>query len=182
MAQLESQISNLIAKETWEREQAVEEARKAAGAFPTLAGVSAGSIGQPSPVSGALRPMNQTHKVLSLNSKTKKVTVSSYPTTPVPSRPVSRGQPVEEEVRVPPPPVEVIFARKPIDPARPWADLRGDGAKYVAVSRVDDEATLKGTGRKRRRNKGKLKEPESVDDGGSEKGIEELPGECRTVR
>jgi hypothetical protein len=156
LRRLETQIADVLTKEAEDRERAAEEARKAAGAFPTLAGASSGSVARSPVAPSGLRSTNQPHKVLSLNSKTKVVTVSSY-TTPAPSRPVSRTEPATEVIRVPPPPGEVIFARKPLDPARPWADLKGEGAKYVSVSRISDEETSGGTGRQGRRSKGKEK-------------------------
>ncbi|OBZ65304.1 hypothetical protein A0H81_14742 [Grifola frondosa] len=129
---LETQISETIANEEAEREHAIQVARAAAGAFPSLSAATSGSALDPQ----TAHPVNQSHKVLSVNSKTKKVTVSSY-TTPTPSRPASRGNtPAEdtppEEKRVPPPPPEVIFAQRPPEPLRPWANLRGNSVTYVA--------------------------------------------------
>ncbi|KAF4594354.1 hypothetical protein EYR40_009158 [Pleurotus pulmonarius] len=125
IARLESQIADTAAKEAEEQQRAEEEARQAAGAFPTLSGT---------PSTASLRPStNEPHKVLSLNSKTKKVIVS-YNSTPATSRPASRAD-VEnkEEVvrRVPPPPNEVSYARRAPDPARPWANLSIDPIIYL---------------------------------------------------
>jgi hypothetical protein len=186
-ARLEAQISERLAKEEREREQVIEEARKAAGAFPTLAvgaalpsdgnGAAGGTLA-PRPINPTTQ--NQTHKVISVNSKTKKVTVS-YTKSPAasrpPSRPLSRAQDEEPEpVRVPKPTAEVAFVGK-LDPTRPWADLKsaGHGVKYVpspALEREGDEGTgesAEGQRRKTRRNRGgKVKRQEKENEAGEE--------------
>jgi len=154
-ARFEAQISERLAKEEKDREQAIEDARKAAGAFPTLAAGAAfpsldgTGIGQgvvaPRPINQAAQ--NQTHKVLSLNSITKKATLS-YTKSPVPSRPSSR--PISrnddedpEPVRVPKPPAVVSFVGK-LDPMRPWADLKsaGEGVKYTPTAVLEPEGDM----------------------------------------
>ena len=153
LTRLESQISERLAKEERDREQAVEEARKAAGAFPTLvAGVSASPTGN-GPVGGTAspRPMapNQSHKVLSLNAKTKKVTISSYSQSPVPSRPSSRAEHDEQEpVRVPKPTAQANSMRSV------------EGVKYVPAPVLErqghDAVEEASSGRRRtRRNRGR---------------------------
>lgn len=119
---LEQSIAHTLAHEEREREQVIEEARKAAGSFPTLAAAASG---------GALdaHPTNQTHKVLSLNSKTKKVIVSSYTKTkpPQPTQAFKGGnaEPFEPEPRrVPRPPDEVPFSTKPLNMERLWMNTR----------------------------------------------------------
>jgi hypothetical protein len=85
--QLEVQISDMMVREEEARQQAIRDAREAAGAFPELPGATPGRMGNAS--GGALRshPANQTHKVLSLSAKKGKVTVSSY----TPTAPASRS-------------------------------------------------------------------------------------------
>lgn len=155
VAQLESQISETIAREIQDQERSLAEARQAAGAFPTLAGPT----GNPPAFSPPVSNVNQTHKVLSLNSKTKKVIVSSYTTTPVSSRPVSRAESEEEEpIRVPPPPTEVVHSTKRVGHSRPWENLGDCRLEYVPLARVDVQGGSKVPGKKGRNNKGKGKE------------------------
>ncbi|KAJ7035824.1 hypothetical protein C8F04DRAFT_873822, partial [Mycena alexandri] len=128
IARLEAQISETLTQEALLRERAAEEARRAVGAFPTL--------GNTTPPSRSAPPaVPQTRTVMSLNSKTKKVTVSAFVSTPSPSpsRPVSRAESIDEEpVRVAKPPVEVPFvSAAKQDPLRPWKDLSGGGAVYI---------------------------------------------------
>jgi predicted RNA-binding Zn-ribbon protein involved in translation (DUF1610 family) len=149
-ARIELQISEQLAKEAEEREQAIENARQAAGAFPTLAG------GTPPPLPLSKPQPQQAHKVISLNSKTKKVVVSSYRASPPP--PTSTPVSVQEEdipIREPPPPTEVSYAKARINPSRPWADLR-QGARvvrYVPGPKKENVEPVK----KSRRNRGKGK-------------------------
>jgi len=89
--QIEVQISETGARKEEAREQAIRDAREAAGAFPELpaATPNRGTSGAANASGGTLRshPVNQTHKVLSLNAKKGKVVVSSY----TPSAPASRS-------------------------------------------------------------------------------------------
>ncbi|KAF9223880.1 hypothetical protein BS17DRAFT_662995, partial [Gyrodon lividus] len=123
--QLEEALAAQITKEEGERQRAIEEARIAAGAFPLLPGSQ-----PPKPPS---KTQTQTHKVLSLNAKTKRVTVSSYTNTPVPSRPASRAEDVPlEDQRVPAPPSGINYVKLPPDPSRPWRNVRAGELRYVA--------------------------------------------------
>ncbi|KDQ50400.1 hypothetical protein JAAARDRAFT_42030 [Jaapia argillacea MUCL 33604] len=158
---LEDEIGETIAKEIEAREKAIEEARRAAGAFPSLSGSSspASSLLALPQSDSSVRSANQTHKVLSLNQKTKRVTVSSYTSTPAHSRPQSvKEEEDEEPSRMPAPPSEVEYVRGKADPSRPWADLRGDvvGPVYVAVPVME---TNEGGSKVRHRSK-KKKAPE----------------------
>ncbi|PBK91858.1 hypothetical protein ARMGADRAFT_1166053 [Armillaria gallica] len=129
IVRLQGEIDELARKEEEERERA----RKALGAFPALGGGGArGGRATPPPPSQ--------HKVLSVNSKTKKVTVSSYTSTPVHSRPETPAE--EEPVRVPPPPSEVVHAKRKVDPSRPFANYVGESARYVP-----DKTKTKGKGK-----------------------------------
>jgi predicted RNA-binding Zn-ribbon protein involved in translation (DUF1610 family) len=137
---LATQISDLLTKEAEARQRIAEEARRAVGDFPPLhGGPSISRTGSPA-------PSNKTHKVLSLNSKTKKVTVSTYPTTPpAPSRASSPEDP--EVIRVPPPPSEVVHAKAKPDHAHPWTNIRGPQAFYVPPThpRIDVDESHKKT-------------------------------------
>lgn len=128
---LEHSIANTLAQEANERQQAIEEARRAAGAFPTLAASAVASH----PGGLDAHPVNQPHKVLSLNSKTKKVTVSSYTKAQRPPNistfKGAAAEPVEPEPRrVPRPPPEVPFSSKPQNTDRLWMNVR-PGSKPV---------------------------------------------------
>ncbi len=140
---LETQIADALAKEEEARARAVQDARAAAGAFPTLS-TSAAASRASTPGPGAdpqvAHPVNQTHKVLSLNPKTKRVKVESY-TPPAASRAASKEkavkQPTEPEYkRVPAPPSEVVVSRTQPDAQRPWANVRGLNVTYVPPSRA----------------------------------------------
>ena len=136
---LDAQITETLSKEEEERARAIQEARAAEGAFPTL---SAAASRASTPGSGSdsqtSHPVNQTHKVLSLNSKTRKVKVESY-TPPAISRAASVEkikQAEPEYKRVPAPPAEVFVLRTQPDPQRPWANTRGLNVTYVPPSRT----------------------------------------------
>lgn len=129
VAQIKKELSAQIAKEGEERERVIEDARKAEGAFPMLPGAS-GTQGARRPAGkGAAVGSQSSHKVLSLNSTTKKVTVSSYTSTPVSSRPPSPTP--EEPRRVPPPPREINYVKEPPDPAHPWKNMQFPDLQYI---------------------------------------------------
>lgn len=158
-ARLDIQINETLAQEEEERKRAVEQARAAAGAFPTLAASASGL--SPSSTSDALaaHPTNQTHKVLSLNSKTKKVTVASYHSSPVVSRSASRESNRKDDAkpdtkRVAPPPSDVPFAKERRDPGRPWANLKGGTTTYIPPPKSSAGSS---SGRPRKRGQGKDK-------------------------
>ncbi|EGO24298.1 hypothetical protein SERLADRAFT_389286 [Serpula lacrymans var. lacrymans S7.9] len=96
---------------------------------------------------------------MSLNSKTKKVIVSSYTSTPVPSRPVSRAEEEEEEPeRVPAPPLVPSYTIKR-PPNQPWQNTRGVQAQYIpppADKTVQSNVatSTEGSSRRRRQKKG----------------------------
>lgn len=81
--QIDLQLASAIAQETEQKERALEEARKAIGAFPSLSGSPAPEI---SPTT------SQTHKVMSLKQNNR-VLVSSY----TPTLPVSKTDELEDE-------------------------------------------------------------------------------------
>ncbi|KAK0457312.1 uncharacterized protein EV420DRAFT_519587 [Desarmillaria tabescens] len=134
IGRLQGEIVDLTRREEEARERAREEARVAAGAFPSLSGGERRSTPPPPP------PQQQQHKVLSLNRKTKKVTVSSYPNTPASSRPDSPAPEEEDEpLRVPPPPGEVVYAKRNVDRGRPYANFGGGAARYEKGKRKGKE-------------------------------------------
>ena len=158
-ARLDAQIDETLEHEEEERQRAIEQARAAAGAFPTLAASASGV--PPSTASDALtaHPTNQTHKVLSLNSKTKKITVASYHSSPVASRSASRESNRKDEVkpdtkRVPPPPTEVPFAKERRDHGKSWANLKGGVVTYVPPPQSGAGGS---SGEPKKRGKGKGK-------------------------
>ncbi|KAK1231602.1 hypothetical protein PQX77_005280 [Marasmius sp. AFHP31] len=157
---LETQLSDTLAKEAADRERAIEEAKREAGAFPALGTPS----GSPSPAS--TRPSTpQQHKVLSLNSKTKRVVVTTTTTT---QKLVRKGEkenevePEEQVIRVPPPPNEVAFLKGRPDPNRPWKNVRGGGLKYVSSEKEKE--------RKREERKQRKKGKERAAQGGASAG------------
>ena len=168
---LDEEISQCLAKENREREIAIEEARRAAGDFPILVAPSPSLAGQP--LSLTPRSVNQPHKVLSLNSKTKRATVTSYTKSPTPSRPISRAATDvdPEPVRVPKPPSEVSFVAE-LDPSRPWADLRGERVAYIPLTKEGTAESGEGSSAggdkmSRKRKGGKRKENENGMDSSS---------------
>lgn len=140
ISRLEDEISQMLFREEQQRQRAVDEARQAEGAFPTLL---ASSTRPSDPAPGALQshPVNQSHKVLSLNSKTRKVKVSSY-TTPPPlsvslSKDAETQRPAEQPLRVPPLPTDVVVSTRQPQPDRPWARLDSESAVYIPDPQVN---------------------------------------------
>ncbi|KZT07367.1 uncharacterized protein LAESUDRAFT_724817 [Laetiporus sulphureus 93-53] len=154
---IDTQIADTLAHEAAERARALEEARTAAGAFPALSALTTKIAASDALVA---HPVNQSHKVLSLNAKTKRVTVASYPSTPAISRSASRErqkgkEKEEQETRVPPPPKEVPHVSSDaLDPLRPWANLRGGCVTYVPLPKASESGASKGSSRRRGRGKG----------------------------
>lgn len=106
------------------------------------------------------------HKVLSLNSKTKKVTLSSYHTpqpTLSPHLLIKSSAAEAEDIvtdRVAPPPSEVPFFETKggaggRNDAQRWADLSGSGeAQAVYVDLPREKAKASEGGRRRKKGKG----------------------------
>lgn len=131
ITQLESQLATTISQEIEDRQRALEEARKAAGAFPALSpstGTNAEHQSHP--------PANQTHKVMSLtgnknknNKNRRTVTISSY-TTKQPSRSGSVTPNVNDEpTRVKPPNPPPITTKLP-KPNRPFENFLHGNVTY----------------------------------------------------
>ncbi|THH17881.1 hypothetical protein EW146_g3018 [Bondarzewia mesenterica] len=135
ISQVENEILQALAREEEGRQRAVEEARITAGAFPTLDSINDSGSG----LRGAADVAP--HKVLSLNSKTKKVTLSSYAPSASPlSRSVSLAEPEEEVAKyVLPPSKEIMFAQGGRQSATTWVDLFGESAVYVDVPKGTKE-------------------------------------------
>jgi hypothetical protein len=151
VAQLEELRAQTLSEEEEEREREVEALRLAEGAFPVLGGngtapsggSTAGGKGKGGGVSAG---SGAGHRVLSIDSRTKRVIVESYGGF---SRGTEYGVGGEVEQvegdgfdapvsNVPPPPREVDCVRVQRGPATRWVDLKGGGggaAKYVASSR-----------------------------------------------
>ncbi|KAI6021995.1 hypothetical protein EDC04DRAFT_2575410, partial [Pisolithus marmoratus] len=132
VAQILEELRGQVAKEEEERNRAIEEARKAEGAFPMLPGAS-GTQGVRRPAGkGTATSPQSSHKVLSLNSTTKKVTISSYTNTPISSRPPSPAP--EEPRRIPPPPREISYVKQPPDPEHSWKNMQFPDLQYIPPS------------------------------------------------
>src|SRR6266550_1252547 len=136
VASLEKQIRDILDREEREREKEAQDAKKAAGEFPTLLNSMKG--GQSFPGGKEAQ-----HKVLSVKSTTTKggaskivVSSRSYSSTPVSSRPASRGPDANkeepgEQMRVPRPGREPKHADRVVGPGRPWENLLGKSVTYV---------------------------------------------------
>lgn len=163
---LETQISDTLAKQERARQQAVEDARKAAGAFPSL-----GTATTPAPLNPFdSSPVNQTHKVLSLNSKTRKIKVESRKTVTTSSSPASASDAenqVAEKVppRIPHPPPDVVVPSDPPSSDRLWARLDNHDVMYVPPPKTASQKSNKA-------GKGKMKREAGADGGhGSSSGV-----------
>lgn len=132
-AELEKEIEDIQAREEKERQREAEQAKRAAGEFPTLLDSMGPKQQQYQQQSSLPLPqVGAAHKVLSVKSATTAkgrsrviVSSSSYSSTPVGSRPASRGPDKEEEQapRVPHPGREPRHADGVVDPQRPYENL-----------------------------------------------------------
>jgi hypothetical protein len=156
LAQLEELRAQVLKEEAEVREREAQALRLAAGAFPALSGgVGAAGVstrggggggaggaaggGRGARLGGGGPGLGSGHRVLLVDSRTKRVKVESY------SRSGGlESEDQEEDVgeaeagmdeRVPPPAREVEFVRVQRGPATRWVDLKGgDGTvKYVAL-------------------------------------------------
>ena len=184
ISQLEDERFDIIRREEEKKEEErqevlrQEEIRAGGGGFPTLLGTtvkgSQSGASTPRGSSGRQTPVNPKddvpRKVLSLNSKTKKITVSKYTPQPPPAVLVQPPKPTAEEERekermmpIPRPSDEVEIIGKPPDPQRKWMNLREEGITYVPLRPVQVEIaqgeTADGEEKKRKRRRGKGKAP-----------------------
>jgi hypothetical protein len=160
IAKLESEKANVLAKEAAQREaerlrrQEIEATASGGGAFPVLPGTRI-SATTPSSSTGG--------KVLSLNSKTRKVTVTPLISPARTPPPKTRPDEVESEqsaakIAVSPPSDQIDhFPSNALDPNRKWKDLRGEGLMYLAAPKPTDRSRgaegSKSGGRRRRKGK-----------------------------
>ncbi|KAF5362066.1 hypothetical protein D9756_002831 [Leucocoprinus leucothites] len=170
LASLQLQLSQTLEKEERERQRLVDEAKRAEGAFPSLAsGTTTPTRTGPGSASlPQLRPAHETgHKILSLTSsgsslsgkqKIKIVSISRTP-TPASSRPASGTStplhPTDDtptEVRIPPPPTQVDYVRGKPDKDRPWKNhLIDDEVKYVPLPKQEESGMSRTQRRKANR-------------------------------
>ncbi|KAF8317079.1 hypothetical protein DL93DRAFT_583917 [Clavulina sp. PMI_390] len=164
IAKITSDLQAVLKSEADARERELAEQRDreiaaaGGGAFPVL---------QASAGSGASHQPSQPHKVLSLNSKTKKVMVSTTVTrtvTPPPSGPSAAERAVEEaeledvvplqtrQTRVGPPKVMTEHAER-AGTERRWEPVRGGGAMYVQPPGQPKSGAASGGGKGRKRGK-----------------------------
>lgn len=129
LARLNVELAETTGKEEEELERLAEEARQKAGAFPIL-------LKQGTSPSASASP--QSHKVLSLNAKTKKVMVSSYNQSPSVFAAGKRVALVAEES--PEDAVQRVTylersnpGRGSMDLSRPWADASREDRDFVYV-------------------------------------------------
>jgi len=134
-------------EENQARAREEEALRLAEGAFPVLGGSGAApsggsAAGGKGKGGGVTASSGAGHRVLSVDSRTKRVRVESYGGF---SGATGHGDGSEEEQaegdgvdaplsRVPPPPREVEYVRVQRGPATRWVDLKGGGgaATYIA--------------------------------------------------
>ncbi|KAI6033333.1 hypothetical protein EDC04DRAFT_2880396 [Pisolithus marmoratus] len=142
VAQVLEELKRQVTKEEDERNRAIAEAHKAEGAFPMLPGAS-GTQGARRPAGkGTATGPQSSHKVLSLNSTTKKVTVSSYTNAPISSR--SLDQLARARLRVPnqaikiPPLRETSYVNQPPDPVHPWKNMQFSDPQYIPPPKDPD--------------------------------------------
>lgn len=147
LTQIEDELHETLRKEEDERRRIVDERKRVEGGFPTLSAAASSSSTSLVSQAGITTPAQpQAHKVLSLNSKTKRATVSTYTkkpkATPPSSGPASRADsPTEWDEglprRVPPPPAEVLVPNIPAQKLkdRPWFNARED-VSYVGPARL----------------------------------------------
>lgn len=144
LSTVENELSEILQKEEDERQRIEDERRRREGGFPTLQAAAAAASSTNLAAQGGLPPTQ--YKVLSLNSKTKKPTVTSFSekprATPSSSRTASRAEsPADLEAglppRIPPPPDEVVVEKIPPAVARdrPWYNAR-ENVLYVEPARI----------------------------------------------
>jgi predicted RNA-binding Zn-ribbon protein involved in translation (DUF1610 family) len=184
---LEKELADQLALEESNRTQAIDDARRAAGAFPTLSPGSgsdfAAGLGvrQPSTTSpGGLRPTAQEApqpKVLSLTGKTAKLSTLGKP--PAAARPATpsqfhveraaeerrRKEAEEMGSRIARPAADVVHAPSRPAPERAWENVRtGRTVFYVALPEEPAVEAKKPGGRRR----GKAKAVDAVASGEAE--------------
>jgi hypothetical protein len=142
VAQLEELRAHTLKEEAAARAREAEELRLAEGAFPALFSGEGGGGGGGAPARGGGGGAGGGHRVLSVDSRTKRIRVESYSGA---SRSGLESEEEEAEAgvegastpaqRVPPPPWEVEYVRVQRGPATRWVDLKGGGTvRYVTLT------------------------------------------------
>jgi ribosomal protein L28 len=142
------------------KEQAEMNSRKAQESFPTLAGPGTGSRSS--------TPTPQTRKVLSLNSQTKKVSLSTYSTQPKMTSSSKPATPEPEIVRIAAPKhSRNLIANQ--DKLRRWQDPNFESLKYIplVVSKLEKEEGSAGQRKSQRKPKKQTPTNTSVVEGSS---------------
>jgi len=126
----------MLKEEADAREREAEELRLAAGSFPALSG--SGDVGAGVSTRGGGFALGFRHRVLLVDSRTKRVKVESYSRSgglESEEEDVAEAEAGIDDERVPPPAREVECVRVQRGPATRWVDLKGgDGTvKYVAL-------------------------------------------------
>jgi hypothetical protein len=160
LAQLQEELATQLSLEAVKRAedlrlfQEAERARSGGGHFPTLTGQPDSKPTQP----------QAPRKVISLNSTTKKATISTFISVPTPptSNPGSgRASPVEDRIPAPAPTpafLDLTPEMKLLARQRPWVDLQDPTPMYVPEvvkpPPVEERAAGEGGGRGRKRKGG----------------------------
>ncbi|KAF5383821.1 hypothetical protein D9615_003833 [Tricholomella constricta] len=159
ITRIDTEIADILLKEQQARERAEQERRAAVGAFPTLSSAPSHSQTQSQSQSPSPNPnptqQPKTHKVLSLNSKTKRAVLTTTTTTPrtsASSTPAASRPASPQPTREPRPGVDSGKGKAKADavhvsPRRPYENLAGGGAVYVPPSRVGDDDEADGEGK-----------------------------------
>ncbi|KAJ3537907.1 hypothetical protein NM688_g6597 [Phlebia brevispora] len=122
---LEQLIDDTLEKEEFARQQAAEEARRAAGAFPVLGAPMGDTAPQRTTVSSTSQPP------LAIASP-KTVAKTAAPTAAKGTVMKQKEQKEPEPVRVPHPPLEVpVISTLPA--GRPWMNAKSETVTYIAV-------------------------------------------------
>jgi hypothetical protein len=130
ISRLETEIAASLAEEETRRAAEAEERRRQAGAFPSLP--STASSRSPS---SKMLASTTAHKVLSLNSKTKKATVMSISKNSVSESLAnpSNTQPDVQIIRVPRP-TATIPLKGGVNSDRPWFNVQVSALRYIPIS------------------------------------------------
>lgn len=146
ISQVEEELKQVLESEENERIREQQERERAAGAFPSLAMTTEND---------QLRTPVQSAHVLSINSKTKKATLSTFST-----KPMSSPLPVqvkEKTVRISPPPSEVDYLKgSGSEPLTNWKNLRGESCTYVPLPTSGTQNTPNNKSAKNKKGKDAL--------------------------
>ncbi|KAJ3479298.1 hypothetical protein NLI96_g9159 [Meripilus lineatus] len=149
VAKLDQELEETLRKEEAERERLAQQIQKAQSEFPSLPGTRTPSRSPSSQSLKAQQPPPQTsHKVLSINPKSKKVIISSkVKATSIPasiSASPSQDSVSAEPRRIPRPSPEVIYSSKEPDSGRPWAPMLRPRVTYIPPASIVSPTPSKG--------------------------------------